>query len=42
MAADVDKALHDVIAKEGGLSEDDAAAYVKQLKSDKRYLRDVY
>lgn len=42
MAADVDKALHDVIAKEGGLSEEDAAAYVKQLKSDKRYLRDVY
>ncbi len=42
MAADVDKALHDVIAQEGGLSEDDAAAYVKQLKSDKRYLRDVY
>ncbi|NQY32509.1 MAG: assimilatory sulfite reductase (NADPH) flavoprotein subunit [Coraliomargarita sp.] len=42
MANDVDKALHDVIAKEGGLSEDDAIAYVKQLKSDKRYLRDVY
>ena len=39
MASDVDKALHDVIAKEGGLSEDEAAAYVKQLKSDKRYLR---
>jgi sulfite reductase (NADPH) flavoprotein alpha-component len=42
MALDVDKALHDVIAQEGGLSEEAAAEYVKQLKADKRYLRDVY
>jgi len=42
MAHDVDKALHDVIAQEGGLSEEAAADYVKQLKADKRYLRDVY
>jgi sulfite reductase (NADPH) flavoprotein alpha-component len=42
MALDVDKALHDVIAQEGGLSQDAAADYVKQLKADKRYLRDVY
>lgn len=42
MAHDVDKALHAVVAQEGGLSEEDAVAYVKQLKSDKRYLRDVY
>jgi sulfite reductase (NADPH) flavoprotein alpha-component len=42
MALDVDKALHDVIAQEGGLSEEAAADYVKQLKADKRYLRDVY
>ena len=42
MAHDVDKALHDVIAQEGGLSEEAAVDYVKQLKADKRYLRDVY
>jgi sulfite reductase (NADPH) flavoprotein alpha-component len=42
MATDVDVALHDIIAQEGGLSQEDAAAYVKQLKDDKRYLRDVY
>lgn len=42
MATDVDVALHDIIEKEGGLSKDDAAAYVKKLKDEKRYLRDVY
>jgi sulfite reductase (NADPH) flavoprotein alpha-component len=42
MATDVDVALHDIIIKEGGLSKDDAKAYVKKLKEDKRYLRDVY
>ena len=42
MAYDVDQALHDVIAQESGLSEAAAADYVKQLKADKRYLRDVY
>lgn len=42
MANDVDKALHSIIVKEGGLSEEEAAAYVKNLKSEKRYLRDVY
>ncbi len=42
MAKDVDKALHDVIEKHGSRSPEDAAAYVAQLKKDKRYLRDVY
>lgn len=42
MATDVDTALHDIIEQEGGLSKEDAAEYVKQLKKDKRYLRDVY
>jgi len=42
MATDVDTALHDIVEKEGGMSKEDAAAYVKQLKADKRYLRDVY
>lgn len=42
MATDVDVALHDIIEKEGGMSTEDAASFVKQLKTDKRYLRDVY
>lgn len=42
MAKDVDVALHTIAQKHGGLSEDDAVAFVKQLKKDKRYCRDVY
>ncbi|MFU8848710.1 MAG: assimilatory sulfite reductase (NADPH) flavoprotein subunit [Opitutales bacterium] len=42
MAHDVDQALHEIVAQEGGLSEQEAMEYVKELKTDKRYLRDVY
>lgn len=42
MAKDVDAALHSIVREQGGMSEDAAAAYVKQLKKDKRYQRDVY
>ena len=42
MAGDVDKALHQVIAEQGGKSAEEAAAYVEQMKADKRYRRDVY
>jgi len=42
MAKDVDLALHEIIASHGGLSEEDAKAYVARLKKEKRYLRDVY
>ncbi|MGY0062073.1 molybdopterin-dependent oxidoreductase [Streptomyces sp. LZ34] len=42
MAKDVDQALRDIATAHGGLSEAEAAAYVKQLAADKRYLRDVY
>lgn len=42
MAKDVDVALHQIVSREGGMSEEDAAAFVKQLKKDKRYQRDVY
>ncbi len=42
MAPDVDKALHDLIAKYGNMSEEAAAEYVAQMKKDKRYQRDVY
>ncbi|MEU2336919.1 bifunctional nitrate reductase/sulfite reductase flavoprotein subunit alpha [Streptomyces sp. NPDC013172] len=42
MAKDVDRALRDVAAVHGGLTEDEATAYVKQLAAEKRYVRDVY
>ncbi|MFT3899627.1 MAG: sulfite reductase subunit alpha [Gordonia sp. (in: high G+C Gram-positive bacteria)] len=42
MAHDVDEALHDVIAKEGGMDAEGAKHYVDELKQSKRYLRDVY
>ncbi|MFD9390726.1 molybdopterin-dependent oxidoreductase [Streptomyces sp. NPDC060000] len=42
MAKDVDLALRDVAVQHGGLSEAEAAAHLKQLASDKRYVRDVY
>jgi sulfite reductase (NADPH) flavoprotein alpha-component len=42
MAKDVDAALHEIIAQQGGMDAAAAADYVKQLKKDKRYQRDVY
>ncbi len=42
MAVDVDKALHSLIETHGGKSAEEAAAYVEQMKKDKRYRRDVY
>jgi sulfite reductase (NADPH) flavoprotein alpha-component len=42
MAKDVDQALHDVIAKFGSKTAEQAVEYVNQLKKDKRYVRDVY
>ncbi|MGV9555584.1 molybdopterin-dependent oxidoreductase [Streptomyces sp. NPDC003522] len=42
MAGDVEKALRDIAVVHGGLDESEAAAYVKQLAADKRYVRDVY
>ncbi|MFC8228401.1 molybdopterin-dependent oxidoreductase [Streptomyces sp. NPDC057287] len=42
MAKDVDRTLRDIAVAHGGLQEDAAAAYVKQLAADKRYVRDVY
>jgi sulfite reductase (NADPH) flavoprotein alpha-component len=38
----VQTALTQVVQKEAGLSADDAAAYVKNLKKQRRYLEDVY
>ncbi|PQJ29966.1 sulfite reductase subunit alpha [Rubritalea profundi] len=42
MAKDVDAALHAIAQEHGGLSEEASAAFVKQLKKEKRYCRDVY
>lgn len=42
MAKDVDHALHDLATLHGGLDQDAARAYVKQLTTEKRYVRDVY
>lgn len=42
MAKDVDAALHEIIALHGGMDAVAAAAFVKQLKKEERYLRDVY
>ncbi|MFH9266891.1 molybdopterin-dependent oxidoreductase [Streptomyces sp. NPDC017546] len=42
MAKDVDRALRDIAVAHGGLDPDAAAAQVKQLASERRYMRDVY
>ncbi|MCX4540178.1 bifunctional nitrate reductase/sulfite reductase flavoprotein subunit alpha [Streptomyces sp. NBC_01565] len=42
MAKDVDRALREIARVHGGLTEGEAAVYVKQLAADKRYVRDVY
>jgi sulfite reductase alpha subunit-like flavoprotein len=42
MAKDVDRALRDIIARHGGMTATAAAARVRQLAADNRYVRDVY
>jgi sulfite reductase (NADPH) flavoprotein alpha-component len=42
MAKDVDAALHEVILRSTGKTEEQAAEYVARLKSERRYQRDVY
>ena len=42
MAKDVDLALHQIISEQGGLDVAQAAEYVKLMKKEKRYQRDVY
>ena len=42
MAKDVDAALHQIAETAGGLSKEAAAEFIKKLKADKRYQRDVY
>jgi sulfite reductase (NADPH) flavoprotein alpha-component len=42
MAKDVNKTLLDIIQAQGGISEEQAAKYVKNLKREKRFQSDVY
>jgi sulfite reductase (NADPH) flavoprotein alpha-component len=42
MAKDVDAALQQIAREEGQLSEEDARLYIKSLRTEKRYLLDVY
>ncbi|MCC5834786.1 MAG: sulfite reductase subunit alpha [Opitutales bacterium] len=42
MAKDVEQALLEIIASEGGFDAEGAEAYLSQMKKKKRYLRDVY
>ncbi|WP_404421861.1 sulfite reductase subunit alpha [Nibricoccus sp. IMCC34717] len=42
MAKDVDRALHQIIEREGKRTAEQAVAYVDALKAAKRYARDVY
>ena len=42
MAKDVHNTLVDVIAEQGSLSAEQAEEYLKSLRSNKRYQKDVY
>ena len=42
MAKDVDSALHEVVQRAGGKDAAHAAEYVRRLKTERRYQRDVY
>lgn len=42
MAKDVEAALLKVVVTHGGLPEEEATAYLKMLRKEKRYCRDVY
>lgn len=42
MAKDVDAALLQIICEQGNIDDEAARAFVNQLKSEKRYQRDVY
>jgi len=42
MANDVDAALKQIVQEQGGMTAEDAAAYVANLTKTNRYQRDVY
>jgi sulfite reductase (NADPH) flavoprotein alpha-component len=42
MAKDVDLALQEIVAQQGGMDVIAAGDYIKGMKKEKRYQRDVY
>jgi sulfite reductase (NADPH) flavoprotein alpha-component len=42
MAKDVDEALHAIVARHGAMNGTEAAAHVRQLAAENRYVRDIY
>ena len=42
MAKDVDNALLEIAQEQGGMNAEEAGAYIKELRKEKRYCRDVY
>lgn len=42
MGKEIDAVLQKILQKEGNLDENSARQYLKQLRKDKRYLKDVY
>ena len=42
MAKEVDTTLHAIVEKQGGMSHENAKEYVRNLKDEHRYHRDVY
>jgi sulfite reductase (NADPH) flavoprotein alpha-component len=42
MAKDVDQTLHQIVRTHGQMTDDQSKQYLKQLRADHRYMRDVY
>ncbi len=42
MARSVDQALRQIIQEQGNMSEEEAKTYIKRLKEEGRYLKDIY
>jgi len=42
MAHDVDQTLRRIVAEQGGKTDEEVSIYFNELKSQKRYQRDVY
>jgi sulfite reductase (NADPH) flavoprotein alpha-component len=42
MAKDVEATLHRIVQEQGNMDEKEAKNYIKNLRTQKRYLKDVY
>jgi sulfite reductase (NADPH) flavoprotein alpha-component len=42
MSKDVEKTLEQIICSQGSLSQEEALSYIKALKKQKRYVKEVY